>query len=75
MRIERKLAVGVWRLGLYREKESTMKGLVSIIALTLAVVFAAPASAAPAAPTNKADCEKAGMKWDATANKCQPGKM
>ncbi len=52
-----------------------MKGLVSIIALTLAVVFAAPASAAPAAPTNKADCEKAGMKWDATANKCQPGKM
>ena len=52
-----------------------MKVLVSIIALNLGVVFAAPAFAAPAAPTTKADCEKAGMNWDATANKCQAGKM
>jgi ABC-type proline/glycine betaine transport system substrate-binding protein len=51
-----------------------MKSLVSIIALTLAVTFAAPAFAQDA-PTNKADCEKAGMKWDASTNTCSKGKM
>lgn len=52
-----------------------MKTLVSITALALAVAFAAPALAGPATPTNKADCEKAGMKWDATSNACLKGKM
>ena len=52
-----------------------MRSLVSIIALALAVAFAAPAFAGPAAPTTKADCEKSGMKWNATANKCEQGKM
>jgi hypothetical protein len=46
-----------------------MKTLVSmIVALGLTVVFAAPTFAAP--PTTKADCEKAGMKWDDAAKKC-----
>ena len=48
-----------------------MKTLVStIVALGLAVAFTAPAFAADKAPTTKADCEKAKMKWDATAKKC-----
>jgi hypothetical protein len=50
-----------------------MKGIISIIALTLAVAFTAPAFAGPAAPTSKADCEKAGMKWNATSNICEKG--
>ena len=52
-----------------------MKGIVSmIVALGLAVVFAAPTFAADP-PTTKADCEKAKMKWDATAKKCTKGSM
>jgi hypothetical protein len=50
-----------------------MKTLVSIIALTFAVAFAAPAFAQDAPPTNKADCEKAGMKWDDAAKTCSKG--
>jgi hypothetical protein len=50
-----------------------MKNIVSmIVALGLAVAFTAPAFAAP---MTKADCEKAGMKWNATTNKCEKGKM
>ena len=46
-----------------------MKSLVSmIVALGIAVAFTAPTFAA--APTTKADCEKAKMKWDDTAKKC-----
>jgi hypothetical protein len=46
-----------------------MKYLVSVIvALGLAVGFAAPAFAK--APSTQADCEKAKMKWDDTAKKC-----
>jgi hypothetical protein len=46
-----------------------MKNIVSmIVALGLAVAFTAPAFAVP---TTKADCEKAGMKWNATTNKCE----
>ena len=48
-----------------------MKTLVStIVALSLAVAFTAPAFAADKAPTTKADCEKAKMKWDDAAKKC-----
>ncbi len=47
-----------------------MKSLVSmIIALGLAVAFTAPAFSADP-PATKADCEKAGMKWDDAAKKC-----
>ena len=54
-----------------KKEETPMKTLVSIIvALGLAVAFTAPALAADKAPTTKADCEKAKMKWDATAKKC-----
>jgi hypothetical protein len=49
-----------------------MKPLVSIIALTLAVAFTAPAFAQDR-PMNKADCEKAGMKWDDAAKTCSKG--
>ena len=48
-----------------------MKTLVStIVALSLAVAFTAPAFAADKAPTTKAACEKAKMKWDDAAKKC-----
>jgi hypothetical protein len=30
---------------------------------------------AGATPATKADCEKASMKWNATTNKCEKGKM
>jgi hypothetical protein len=48
-----------------------MKTLVSIITLSLAVAFAAPAFAAEKVPTTKSGCEKAHMTWDATAKKCK----
>jgi hypothetical protein len=52
-----------------------MKTLVSIIALALAVVFTAPAFAGGGEPpATKADCEKAGMTWNAETNKCEPKK-
>jgi hypothetical protein len=52
-----------------------MKNIVSmIVALGLAVAFTAPAFAG-ASPATKADCEKAGMKWNPTTNKCEKGKM
>jgi flagellin-like protein len=48
-----------------------MKGLISVIALALAVAFTVPAFAGGGStPTNKADCEKAGKKWDDSGNKC-----
>jgi hypothetical protein len=67
----------LWRspMGWIR-KEIPMKSLVSTIAFTLAVAFAAPAFAGPeTAPANQADCEKAGMKWDSATSTCQEGKM
>ncbi len=48
-----------------------MKTLVSLLALGLAVSFAAPAFAADKAPTTKAACEKAHMMWDTSAKKCK----
>jgi ABC-type proline/glycine betaine transport system substrate-binding protein len=50
-----------------------MKRLVSfIVALGLAVAFTAPAFAAGGAqPLTKADCKKAGMKWDSQTNVCE----
>jgi hypothetical protein len=51
-------------------EESTMKVLLSFLALGIAVAFTAPAFAADA-PKTKADCEKTmNMKWDATAKAC-----
>jgi hypothetical protein len=48
-----------------------MKILVStIVALGVALAFNAPAFAAEKAPKTQAACEKAKMKWDATAKKC-----
>jgi hypothetical protein len=44
---------------------------VSIVAFSLAVAVAAPAFAGT--PKTQAACEKAGMKWDATAKKCSKG--
>jgi len=54
-----------------------MKTLVSIlVALGLAVSFAAPAFAGPGAqPLTKADCKKAGLKWNDQTNVCAKGKM
>jgi hypothetical protein len=50
---------------------STMKGLLSLLVLALAVAFTAPAFAAdPAAPTTKADCKKAKGTWDDATSKC-----
>ena len=52
-----------------------MKSLVSmIVALGLAFAFTGTAFASgpqrSSPPDNKADCEKANMKWDDTAKKC-----
>jgi hypothetical protein len=53
-----------------------MKTLVSMLALALALAFTGPAFAGDVTKaTNKADCEKAGGMWDATANKCSQKKM
>ena len=52
-----------------------MKGLISILALSLVVAFTAPAFAGGGTPpTTKADCEKAGMKWNDATSKCEPAK-
>ena len=46
-----------------------MKALVSVLAVSLVMAFGiAPAFAGT--PKTQAACEKAGMKWDATAKKC-----
>ena len=46
-----------------------MRTLLSIIAFSLIVAVAAPAFAG-GTPKTMAACEKAHMKWDATAKKC-----
>jgi hypothetical protein len=50
-------------------EETPMKTLLSIIAFSLIVAVAAPAFAG-GTPKTMAACEKAHMKWDATAKKC-----
>ena len=52
-----------------------MKAIISVLALSLTVVSAAPAFAASKTPTSQSACEKAHMTWDATAKKCEKGKM
>ncbi len=48
-----------------------MKTLVSLLVLSIAVAFTAPAFAAEPAPTTKADCEKMkDMKWDDATKTC-----
>jgi hypothetical protein len=48
-----------------------MKGLVSILALALALAFTGPAFAGDeAAAKTEADCTKAGGVWDAATNTC-----
>ena len=46
-----------------------MRTLLSIIVFSLIFAVAAPAFAG-GTPKTQADCEKAHMKWDATAKKC-----
>ena len=55
---------------------NAMNGPVLIIVLVLAVAFTAPAFAVEAGhqPLTKADCKKAGMKWDDRANVCGKGR-
>ncbi len=48
-----------------------MKGLVSILALALALAFTGPAFAGATAAKTEADCTKAGGTWDAKASKCE----
>jgi hypothetical protein len=53
-----------------KPRRIVMKTLVSLaVALGLVASAALPAFAANA-PKTKAECEKAHMKWDATAKKC-----
>ena len=48
-----------------------MKFLISIVALTLALAVNGPAFAGDATiPKTKAECEKAGGRWDAAGDKC-----
>jgi hypothetical protein len=51
--------------------ETSMKSLVAILAVAVAVAFTAPAFAGPGSTiTNKEDCEKAGKVWDDAGKKC-----
>jgi hypothetical protein len=51
--------------------ETSMKSLVTIPAVAVAVAFTAPAFAGPGSTiTNKEDCEKAGKVWDDAGKKC-----
>jgi hypothetical protein len=52
----------------YPQGDLTMKTLVSIITLGLALAFTLPAFAAP---TTKAACEKAHMTWNAATQTCK----
>jgi hypothetical protein len=47
-----------------------MSKLAITVALGLAVACATPGLAADKAPTTKAACEKAHMKWDDSAKSC-----
>jgi hypothetical protein len=52
-----------------------MKILVSALTMVMAIAFTGSAFAADVtAAKTKADCHKAGGKWDATANTCGPKK-
>ena len=46
-----------------------MKTFVSLV-VALGIAAVATSSAFAGTPKNQADCEKAHMKWDATAKKC-----
>jgi hypothetical protein len=48
----------------------TMKTVISLLVLTLATAFTAPAFAQDPAPTTKADCEKAKGTWDEKTMTC-----
>jgi hypothetical protein len=53
-----------------------MKAVIcTIVAVGLAFGVTAPAFAAEKAPKTQAACEKAKMKWDATAKTCSKGAM
>ena len=53
-----------------------MKTLISMLALALALAFAAPAFAGDVtAAKTQADCQKAGGMWDAKTNTCSAKKM
>ena len=53
-----------------------MKALISMLAVALALAFAAPAFAQDVtAAKTAADCAKAGGVWDAATNTCSEKKM
>jgi hypothetical protein len=53
------------------KRVTSMKSLVSMFALALALAFTGPAFAEDVTKaTNAADCEKAGGMWGASTNKC-----
>ena len=52
-----------------------MRILVSALAIVMAIAFTGSTFAADVASAKtKADCHKAGGKWDATASTCSPKK-
>jgi hypothetical protein len=56
--------------------EETMKTLVSMFALALALAFTAPAFAGDVSTAkNQSDCLKAGGNWDAQNNICKARNM
>jgi hypothetical protein len=50
-----------------------MKAFVSIVTLGLLTVFITACEPAPEQPLTRADCEKAGKKWDENTNVCVAG--
>jgi hypothetical protein len=66
-----------WRHPFLRRRDNennfggiTMKTVISLLVLTLATAFTAPAWALDPAPTTKADCEKAKGTWDEKTMTC-----
>ena len=53
-----------------------MKGIMSMLALAVALAFTGPAFAGDVkAARTEADCKKAGGMWDAATNTCAEKKM
>jgi hypothetical protein len=58
------------------KEENTMKPLVSVLAMALALAFTGPAFAGNVTNAKTAaDCAKAGGMWDAKTNICSAKKM
>ncbi len=56
-----------------RDKKKEKRTMRTLIATLVALGLAAAPALAGDAPKTKADCEKAGMKWDDASQSCSKG--